>query len=91
VASLLKTGALAAGLDHKAIKIIPLEEAALKYALANAVKGDVIVVFFEKMDPLLKVIQQFNSSKTYDLISYTPFAESMNKEVRYPKALYPEQ
>lgn len=99
VAELLKTGALAGGLKRRAIKVIPIEEDALKYALAKARKGDVIVVFFEQMGPLLKVIQQFNSVKSYELVKYRHLAlaastqslESLPSNIQYPRALYPEQ
>lgn len=96
VANLLKTGALAGGLRQHAIIIIPHEEDALRHALAKARKGDAIAVFFEQMDPLLEVIQQFNSVKSYELVKYRHLAlaastqtlEAINSSA---KALYPEQ
>jgi len=58
VANILRKGALESGMDQKHIKVIPEEETALKYALKKAKKGDIIVVFFEEMEPLVKIINQ---------------------------------
>ncbi len=59
VADILKTGALEGGAKPENICIIPHEEDALEFALKWAKKGEIIVVFFEKMDPLLKVIHKY--------------------------------
>lgn len=58
VANIMRSGALESEMNQKNIKIIPEEVAALKYALRRAKKGDIIVMFFEDMEPLIKVIKQ---------------------------------
>lgn len=63
VANILKAGALASKVKQERILFIPDEEKALAYALQNAQKGEVICVFFEKMEPLIKVIQQFKQKE----------------------------
>lgn len=63
VANILRRGALEAGMEQRNIKVIPEEETALKYALSKAKKGDIIVMFFEEMEPLVKIIKQHSSVK----------------------------
>ncbi|NMB95584.1 MAG: cyanophycin synthetase, partial [Clostridiaceae bacterium] len=63
VANILRKGALESGMEQKNIKVIPEEETALKYALNKAKKGDIIVVFFEEMEPLVKTINQHMTLK----------------------------
>lgn len=77
VAELLKNGALASGIKAENIRIIPQEGEALKYALNTACQGEIIAVFFEKMEPLLKIIQKFKT----DIILAIPAASSTNAKV----------
>ncbi len=57
VAKLLEKGALLSGISREKIKIINNEVEALKYAIANAKAGDLIVIFYEKLGPILQVIK----------------------------------
>ncbi len=57
ISSLLQEGALASGMDHKDISLINDEEKALQKAIQNAKAGDIIVVFYEELDGILKVIK----------------------------------
>ena len=57
VADILKAGASAYGHPEN-IKIIQSEEEAFKHALENANSGDVVAVFFEKMEPLVEIIKK---------------------------------
>lgn len=68
-AKLLYSGALSAGISKENTEIIPDEEQALKKALDNAQDGDVISIFFEKMEPLIKIIMEYKNSfyKDYKL------------------------
>ncbi len=61
VANLLYSGALSGGITDEHIEIIPDEEEALKQALKDAQNGDVIAIFFEKMDPLIQIIKDFKN------------------------------
>ncbi|HEY9061093.1 MAG TPA: cyanophycin synthetase [Pseudobacteroides sp.] len=61
VADLLYRGA-SSGSSKDCIKIIPDEAEALRLALLQARKGDVIAVFFEKMEPLVEVINEYQES-----------------------------
>lgn len=59
VANILYRGALSSGMPKELIKIVPDEVDALRQALQKAGKGDVIVVFFEKMNTLVDVIKEY--------------------------------
>lgn len=59
VANILYRGALSSGISTENIRIVPDEVKALGIALQQARKGDVIVVFFEKMQPLVNVINEY--------------------------------
>ena len=61
VARLLHHGALSGGISKEHIKIIPDEEEALKIALKEAQNGDIIIVFFEKMEPLMQIIKEYKN------------------------------
>lgn len=59
VAGLMKEGALAAGLPEEQIKIILNEPGALKAAIDEAGPGDTVVVFYEKIEPVISLINDF--------------------------------
>jgi cyanophycin synthetase len=61
VASLLYRGALSEGISKEYIEIIPDEEEALSKALKQAQSGDIIVVFFEKMEPLVEILNNYKT------------------------------
>jgi cyanophycin synthetase len=61
VAKLLYQGALSEGMSEEDIEIIPDEEKALKKALQQAQSGDIIVVFFEKMEPLAELLNEYKT------------------------------
>lgn len=65
VAELLYHGALLGGISRENIEIIPNEKEALSKAIQQAVTGDVIVVFFEKMEPLIKLLKSYKSEHAY--------------------------
>ncbi|MEW9094488.1 MAG: cyanophycin synthetase [Clostridiaceae bacterium] len=58
VASLLKKGVLRSGFDEKNIKIILEEKQALKKAMEECKKGDLIIIFFENYEPLLEIVKK---------------------------------
>ncbi len=57
ISDLLQEGALSSGMDHKAISLISEEEKALEKAIQRAKAGDIIVVFYEDLDGVVKVIK----------------------------------
>lgn len=59
VANLLYIGALSAGLKSEDIKIIMSETDALREALASAMPGDLVVLFYEHFDPAFLIIQEY--------------------------------
>lgn len=63
VARLLEFGAVSAGKAKKSMKIILSETEALETAMENAKPGDLIVIFYEKLDPLLEIIKRISESK----------------------------
>ncbi|MGI5901427.1 MAG: cyanophycin synthetase [Desulfitobacteriia bacterium] len=58
VADLIAKQVLAEGFKENNIKIILKEEEAFKTALLEADKGDMVVIFYEKAEPLRRVIQE---------------------------------
>lgn len=61
VANLLCCGALSEGISGESVEIIPDEKEALRKALQQALSGDIIVVFFEKMEPLVELLKNYKS------------------------------
>ena len=57
ISSLLQEGALSSGMDYKAISLISDEQKALQKAFQKAKAGDIIVVFYEDLDGIVKVIK----------------------------------
>ncbi len=68
VAKLLKLGALSSGIANDQISIIYDEEDALKFAISRAMAGDLIVIFYEKLKPILNIIK--NSENLSDKFNY---------------------
>lgn len=66
VANLLQKGAIQSGMDKQHIEIIPEETEALENAMSKACKGDLICVFFEKLEPLVEVVNAFKSKDCED-------------------------
>ena len=64
VAHLLLKGALESGMPEENIEVIPDEKEALESALDNAQRNEVIVVFFEKLEPLADVIQKHQENRS---------------------------
>ncbi|WP_315116654.1 cyanophycin synthetase [uncultured Clostridium sp.] len=58
VASLLKKGVIKSGIDERNIKIILEEKQALKKAIEECRKGDLIIIFFENYEPLLEIVKK---------------------------------
>ncbi|HEX9058545.1 MAG TPA: cyanophycin synthetase, partial [Clostridia bacterium] len=59
VAIILEHAALDAGISKDRVEIIPNEEEALKNAIENAASGDLIVMFFEKLEPLVEIVKRY--------------------------------
>jgi cyanophycin synthetase len=57
VAKLLEEGVLAAGIDPRNVEIILSEIEALKTAMRRAKPGDLIVIFYEKLEPVMATIK----------------------------------
>lgn len=81
-AGLLYEGALAGGLTKENIMIIPSETEALKTALENAYPGDLIVMFFEKFDPVLELVQYY-MNKPVQLVGLFPLEEKSVPDLPY--------
>lgn len=58
-ASLLERGVLEGGLSPEKVKTVLAEEAAVLAALAEAKPGDIIVVFYEKFNKVMAVIDDY--------------------------------
>lgn len=63
VAALLKEGAVQGGLAARRIKIILPEEEAVRKALAAAYPGDTVVIFYERLGCVLKVVEEFKKER----------------------------
>ncbi|NLI60330.1 MAG: cyanophycin synthetase [Clostridiales bacterium] len=64
VAKLLEEGALSQGMGKDRMETILSETVALEKAMAQASAGDLIVIFYEELDPILKIIKK--ASETMD-------------------------
>lgn len=58
-AGLLKQGVLAAGLPEEQVETILNEPQAVKTALEKARPGDVVVIFYEKLGPVIDIVEKF--------------------------------
>lgn len=58
VAGLLQSAMLDTGFDPEKIVLLPDERTALREALRTAEPGDLVVVLYEKMEPLLDIIDE---------------------------------
>lgn len=58
IASILKKGIMKTGFEPKRVETILDEKAALERAIDTAKRGDLIIIFFEKMEPLVKLINR---------------------------------
>lgn len=57
VAEILQKGVLSSGFNKKNVKVILSEQEALLKALENSRQGDLIIIFFEKYEPLLELVK----------------------------------
>lgn len=64
VAELLKQGVLSAEFDNEKVEIILEEKEALRTAIDNAKPGDIIIIFFEKYEPLLDLVMNYENEKS---------------------------
>lgn len=62
-AELLRRGALEAGIAEERIETILAEEAAVQAALSTARPGDLVVVFYEKYDTVMSIIETFRQNR----------------------------
>ncbi|KAJ48894.1 cyanophycin synthetase, partial [Clostridium tetanomorphum DSM 665] len=58
VSELIRKGVLESSFNNKNINIILDEVSALKEALKNSRKGDLIIMFFEEYEPLLNIVKK---------------------------------
>jgi cyanophycin synthetase len=58
IANIIKRGIIKSGFDERKLEIILGEQEALKKAIDNAGDGDLIIIFFEKLDPLVKLVKE---------------------------------
>lgn len=69
VSRLLQQGALKAGMPKNCIDIILPETAALKSAMTQAQPGDIVIIFYEKLEPILDIIQGVSTDSRISAIS----------------------
>jgi cyanophycin synthetase len=62
-AGLLYGAAIEAGMDKDRISVIYQEELALKKAITDASPGEMIIMFYEELDPAVEVLEKFRKSK----------------------------
>jgi cyanophycin synthetase len=62
IASILEKGILKSGFDRKKVETILDEVEALDKAIDNAKTGDLIIVFFEDLDPLVQLVKEKTSA-----------------------------
>lgn len=62
VAKILKKGCLMAGLTEDKTMIELCEVAALEKAITTARQGDIIIVFYEELEPLVKLVEAYKAT-----------------------------
>ncbi|MDD3839302.1 MAG: cyanophycin synthetase [Clostridia bacterium] len=70
IAKILETGIKYAGRQSRDINIILRETDALRYAVSNALPGDLIVVFFERLKPILDYIKTISNHTEETRLDY---------------------
>lgn len=68
VADILNTAIVKEGMKPQDVNIILEEKKALLTAMQNALEGDLIVVFYEKYQPLLELISQYKGNMQYAFV-----------------------
>ena len=63
IARLMEFGAISAGRSRDSIEIILSETEALKAAMDNSKPGDLIIIFYEKLEGVLDVVKKYASVK----------------------------
>lgn len=58
IARILKVGVAKSGFDMNKVEIILDEKEALEKAIDTAKQGDLIIIFFEELDPLIKLLNE---------------------------------
>jgi cyanophycin synthetase len=72
VAEILKEGAILGGMNPEFITIIPKEDAALEFAMQKAQKGDLIAIFFEKLEPLVELVLKYQNAQKKEQLAKKP-------------------
>ncbi|NLZ93126.1 MAG: cyanophycin synthetase [Firmicutes bacterium] len=80
VAALLKEGALSAGKDAAQIAFFPRDRDAVRAALKMAAVNDLVIIFYEKLEPVLAEIAawQIEKENTVELMPPQETVESFN-------------
>lgn len=65
-AGILKKGVFESGFNVDKLEIIMDESEALSKAIDSALPGDMIIIFFEKYEPLVKIVKEKISSKSME-------------------------
>lgn len=58
IASILEKGVLNSGFDRKKVETVLYEVKALEKAIDNARSGDLIIAFFEELEPLVQLVKE---------------------------------
>ncbi len=75
VARILKSGALKAGMDDKRIKVILSETEAFDEALNFARPGDLVIYFYEKLEPILDCLNKYVHGHNLESADQTVISE----------------
>lgn len=65
VSKIIATGAMEVGLSNKKIKIILPETQAFEAALEFAQPGDLVVTFYEKLEPILRSLENYRQNHNW--------------------------
>lgn len=58
IADIIKKGVIKSGFNERKINVILDEKEALKKAIEDSIEGDLIIIFFENLDPLVKLVKE---------------------------------
>jgi cyanophycin synthetase len=66
IAELLKKGAVQSGFNKENIKVVLDEKEAFSQAIESSYPGDMVIIFFEKYEPLVKIVREKTKINTID-------------------------
>jgi cyanophycin synthetase len=89
VADILYHGVIEGGASKESIEVVLAETEALKAALANALPGDLVVMFYEHFEPAFALVKEYIGETTEDAVAFWPCPDTFKPDFSYiPEVLH---